>query len=40
VQEAELVQQRLRELGDAEKLLEQRIERWGELETLQESFLN
>jgi ATP-binding cassette subfamily F protein uup len=39
-QEAELVQQKLRDLGDAEKLLEQRIERWGELETLQESFLN
>jgi ATP-binding cassette subfamily F protein uup len=38
-QEAELVQQKLRELSDAEKLLEQRIERWGELETLQESFL-
>ena len=39
-QEAELVQQKLRDLGEAEKLLEQRIERWGELETLQESFLN
>jgi ATP-binding cassette subfamily F protein uup len=39
-QEAELVQQKLRELDDAEKSLEQRIERWGELETLQESFLN
>ena len=38
-QEAELVQQKLRELSDAEELLEQRIERWGELETLQESFL-
>jgi len=38
-QEAELVQQKLRELSDAEKLLEQHIERWGELETLQESFL-
>ena len=38
-QEAELVQAKLRELGDAEILLEQRIERWGELETLQESFL-
>jgi ATP-binding cassette subfamily F protein uup len=39
-QEAELVQQKLRELGDTEKSLEQRIERWSELETLQESFLN
>jgi ATP-binding cassette subfamily F protein uup len=39
-QEAEFVQQKLRDLGDAEKLLEKRIERWGELETLQESFLN
>jgi ATP-binding cassette subfamily F protein uup len=39
-QEAELVQQKLRDLGDAEKLLEQRIERWGELETLRESFLD
>ena len=38
-QEAELVQKKLRELNDAEELLEQRIERWGELETLQESFL-
>src|SRR5210317_1052880 len=38
-QEAALVQQKLRELNDAEELLEQRIERWGELETLQESFL-
>ena len=38
-QQAELVQARLCELSDAEKLLEQRIERWGELETLQESFL-
>ena len=38
-QEAELVQQKLRELSDAEELLEQRIERWSELETLQESFL-
>ena len=38
-QDAELVQQKLQELGSAEELLEQRIERWGELETLQESFL-
>ena len=38
-QEKELVQQKLHELSDAEKLLEQRIERWGELETLRESFL-
>jgi ATP-binding cassette subfamily F protein uup len=38
-QEAERVQQKLRELSDAEEQLEQRIERWGELETLQESFL-
>ena len=38
-QQAELVQAKLCELSDAEKLLEQRIERWGELETLQESFL-
>jgi len=38
-QEAELVQQKLRELSDAEELLEQRIERWSELETLQESLL-
>ena len=38
--EAELVQQKLHELKHAEALLEQRIERWGELETLQASFLN
>jgi len=38
-QEAEIVQQKLRELSDAEERLEQRIERWSELETLQESFL-
>ena len=37
-QDAELVQQKLRELEAAETLLEQRIERWGELETLQESY--
>ena len=39
-QEAELVQQKLHELKHAEALLEQRIERWGELETLQASFLD
>ncbi len=38
-QDSELVQRKLGELGDAETLLEQRIERWGELETLRESFL-
>ena len=38
-QGAELVQQKLHELKLAETLLEQHIERWGELETLQESFL-
>jgi ATP-binding cassette subfamily F protein uup len=38
-QDAGRVQQKLQELGDAEKLLERRIERWGELETLSESFL-
>ena len=38
-EDAELVQARLHELSAAESLLEQRIERWGELETLQESFL-
>jgi len=38
-QDAELVQQKLQELGDTEALLEARIERWGELETLQASFL-
>jgi ATP-binding cassette subfamily F protein uup len=39
-QEAELVQQKLRELSEAEEELERRIERWGELETLKESFLD
>ncbi len=39
-QEAELVQRKLGELADAEKSLEQRVERWGELETLRESFLD
>jgi ATP-binding cassette subfamily F protein uup len=38
-QDAELVQGKLHELSAAESLLEQRIERWGELETLQDSFL-
>ncbi len=36
-QDSERVQAKLRELGDAESRLEQRIERWSELETLQES---
>ena len=36
-QDNELVQQRLQELTEAEALLESRIERWGELESLQES---
>ena len=38
-QDAALVQEKLQELSTAESLLEQRIERWGELETLHESFL-
>jgi ATP-binding cassette subfamily F protein uup len=38
-QDAELVQHELHKLSETEKLLEQRIERWSELETLQESFL-
>jgi ATP-binding cassette subfamily F protein uup len=38
-QDAELVQRELHKLSESEKLLEKRIERWGELETLQESFL-
>ena len=38
-QDAELVQQKLLELSETESSLERRIERWGELETLQESFL-
>ncbi|MCG8370406.1 MAG: ATP-binding cassette domain-containing protein, partial [Proteobacteria bacterium] len=37
-QDKDVVQQTLRELGDAETLLERCIERWGELETLRESF--
>jgi ATP-binding cassette subfamily F protein uup len=36
-QDSELVQQKLRELAAAEASLEQRVERWGELESLQES---
>jgi ATP-binding cassette subfamily F protein uup len=38
-QAAELVQQELHKLSETEKLLEQRIERWAELESLQDSFL-
>lgn len=38
-QDAELVQQELHKLSETEKLLEQRIERWAELESLQDSFL-
>ena len=37
-QDSEAVQKQLRELSDTEALLEQRIERWGELESLKESF--
>jgi ATP-binding cassette subfamily F protein uup len=37
--DSELVQQKLQELAAAEAQLEKRIERWAELETLQESFL-
>ena len=36
---SELVQRKLQELSQAEAQLEKRIERWGELETLRESFL-
>jgi hypothetical protein len=36
-QDGEEVQQALRELKESESLLEQKIERWGELETLQSS---
>jgi hypothetical protein len=32
------VQEKLRELADTEALLEQRVERWSELEMLQDSF--
>jgi ATP-binding cassette subfamily F protein uup len=38
-QDTELVRQKLQELSDTERRLEQRIERWGELEALRESFL-
>ena len=38
-QDAEIVQRELHRLSESEKRLEQRIERWGELETLQDSFL-
>ncbi len=38
-QDTENVQRQLRELSDKEARLEQRIERWGELESLRESFL-
>ena len=38
-QDAAAVQQKLHDLSEMEKRLEQRVERWGELETLQESFL-
>ncbi len=37
-QDKDHVQQTLRELADAEELLEQRVERWGELESLKLSF--
>ncbi len=37
-QDGEAVQQQLKELSDTESLLEQRIDRWGELESLKESF--
>ena len=38
-QDAELVQRKLQELSETEQLLEERMERWSELETLRESFL-
>jgi ATP-binding cassette subfamily F protein uup len=38
-QDALLVQQGLHKLSETERLLEQRVERWGELETLRDSFL-
>jgi ATP-binding cassette subfamily F protein uup len=37
-QDKDTVQAKLRELADAEALLEQRVERWGELESLAQSF--
>ena len=39
-QDTGIVQEKLRELSEAEQYLEQRIERWGELETLQDALLN
>jgi ATP-binding cassette subfamily F protein uup len=38
-QDTELVQSKLQELGETERRLEERMERWSELETLRESFL-
>jgi ATP-binding cassette subfamily F protein uup len=38
-QDTELVQRKLQELGETEQLLEERMERWSELETLRESYL-
>ena len=38
-QEAGLVQEKLQELSEKENFLEQRIERWSELETLRESLM-
>ena len=38
-QETGLVQSKLQELGETEKQLEERMDRWSELETLRESFL-
>jgi ATP-binding cassette subfamily F protein uup len=38
--DAEFVQRKLTELSEAERTLEQRVERWGELETLKDSFLD
>ena len=39
-QDAGLVQRKLGELSEAERTLEQRVERWGELETRKDSFLD
>jgi ATP-binding cassette subfamily F protein uup len=38
-QDAELVQRKLQELSETEQRLDERMERWSELETLRESFL-
>ena len=38
-QDTEIVQSKLQELGETERRLEERMERWSELETLRESFL-